>query len=265
VPAAIKLQEEYGDAIQVVLVHSQNATPEQAVNVALKAKWLGNQAIWTSDYLFSSGGNGLPAFALLDADGKVVLKGNSNSMKGKIEEELERMLKEANGAPEGTPKAVAKAYTEMAKGNLAKAVAAAEKAKAKPGSKEPQAVIDAADAALLAVQANLESQLARSTWMLENGYPLDAEAKLKSLTKSVKGHETMAAQVAAVQAKLEAEEMQEIIKAAEALAKIESKLYDSPKDEKAKKKLAEFASENADNPVGKRASKLVEVASVVAR
>jgi hypothetical protein len=265
VPAAIKLQEEYGDAIQVVLVHSQKATPEQAVNFALKAKWLGNQAIWTSDYLFSSGGNGLPAFALLDAEGKVVLKGNSNSLKGKIEDELERMLKEASGAPEGTPKAVAKAYAEMAKGNLAKAVAAAEKAKAKPGSKEPDAVIEAAEAALIAVQANLDSQLARSTWMLENGYPLDAEAKLKTLGKSVKGHEAMTAKVLELQGKLEAEEMKEILKAAKDLAKIEAKLYDSPKDEKAQKKLAEFASENAGNPVGKRASKLVEVASVVSR
>jgi len=49
------------------------------------------------------------------------------------------------------------------------------------------------------------------------------------------------------------------------LAKIESKLYDSPKDDKAKQKLADFASENAGTPVGKRASKLVEVASVVSR
>lgn len=264
-PAAIKLQEEYGDAIQVVLVHSQKATPEQAVNFALKAKWLGNQAIWTSDYLFSSGGNGLPAFALLDAKGKVVLKGNSNSMKGKIEDELERMLQEADSAPEDAPRAVAKAYSEMAKGKLAKAVAAAEKAKAKPGSKEPEAVIEAAEIALITIQENFDGQLARSTWMLENGYPLDAEAKLKALSKSVKGHEAMAAKVAELQAKLEAEEMKEILKAAKDLAKIESKLYDRPKDDKAKEKLAEFASENADNAVGKRASKLVEVASVVSR
>lgn len=264
-PAAIKLQEEYGDAIQVVLVHSQKATPEQAVNFALKAKWLGNQAIWTSDYLFSSGGNGLPAFALLDASGKVVLKGNSNNMKGQIEDELERMIKEANGAPADAPKAVAKVYTEIAKGNLAKAVAAAEKVKAKPGSKDTEAVLEAAEAALIAVQARLDSQLARSTWMLENGYPLDAEAKLKTLSKGVKGHEAMTAKVVELQTKLASEEMKAVLKAAGDLAKLEAKLYGSPKDEKAQKKLAEFAQEHADNPVGKRASKLVEVAGAVMR
>ena len=58
-PAAIKLQEEFGDALQVLLVESQGTGHEESVGFAMKAKWLGNDAIWTSDYLFSTGSSGL--------------------------------------------------------------------------------------------------------------------------------------------------------------------------------------------------------------
>jgi len=261
VPAAIKLQEEYGDAIQVILVHAQNATAEQAVNYAMMRKWLGNQAIWTSDYPFSTGSGGLPSFALLDASGRVILKGNSASMHSQIEDEIERMVKEGGAAPEGTPKAVAKVYAELAKGNLAKASAAAEKAKAKPGSKDPESVVAAAEAALAAVNAKLDGDLARGQWMLDNGYPLEAEAKFKVLGKAVKGDSAMSAKVEEALAKLDGESLKPLVSAAKELAKLEANLYGDPKNDKAKAKLADFAQEQSSNAVGKRASKLVDVAT----
>ncbi|MDE0896525.1 MAG: hypothetical protein OSB10_08065, partial [Planctomycetota bacterium] len=87
-PAAIKLQEEYGDAIQVIFVESQNSGFGKSIGMATKSGWLGNQAIWTNQYLFSTGSKGLPAFALLDGEGKVVLKGSSNSMHGQIKDSI---------------------------------------------------------------------------------------------------------------------------------------------------------------------------------
>jgi hypothetical protein len=261
VPAAVKLQEEYGDAIQVIFVHSQRATQEQATAFALNADWLGNQAIWTSNRPFSTGSNGLPSFALLDASGKVVLKGNSTSLKGKIEDEIERMIKENGAAPEGAPKAVGKVYKAIGKGDLAKAAAEAAKLKAKPGSKEPEEVVSAADAALDAIEFSFASKLQRADWLMQNGDPIGAEERLEVLAKSVKGHEDMSGRVAEAMAKLETAEMQEAMGLAKDYAKLEAKLYAKPDDEKAKAKLAEFAQENAGNAVGKRAQKLVEVAN----
>lgn len=259
-PAAVKLQEEYGDDIQVIFVESQNSGFGKSVGMATKSGWLGNQAIWTNNYLFSSPGRGLPSFTLLDGEGKVVLSGSSNSMHGQIVDNIERMIKAKGEGPEGVPSSVAKVYTDLAKGSYAKAATRAEKVLAKPGSKDTAAVVAAAEAALAAVQARFDGQLARAEWLLANGFPLRSKELTESLMKGAKGNADLSDKATAFHTKLTSGDFKADFSAAKELAKIESALYEDGGSDKLVKKLQELSSEAAGSPVAKRAEALVDIA-----
>lgn len=259
-PAAIKLQEEYGDALQVIFVESQNSGFGKSIGMATKSGWLGNQAIWTNQYLFSTGGNGLPAFALLDGEGKVVLKGSSNSMHGQIKDSIAEMVKASGGAPADVPTKVAKVYSTLEKGSYAKAIVLAEKVIAKPGSKDTDVILAAAEASLEAAEAKFAGQLARADWLLANGFPMRAKDIATGLAKGAKGNDGLSTRAKALVTKLEGEDLKTEFAAAKDLAKLESALYADGGSDKLVKKLNEIADENAGTPISKRAKNLVEVA-----
>ncbi len=71
-PATIKLKEEFGDDLAIVLVESQGADEERFMKFAAARKWLGRDMLWTRERPFSTGAGGLPNFALLDEEGRVV-------------------------------------------------------------------------------------------------------------------------------------------------------------------------------------------------
>ena len=256
------MKEEYGDDLQVIFVHAQAATFEQSIDFALKREWLKHDVIWTSDYIFSTGGRGLPAFALLDAEGKVVLKGISTSLKGKMEDEVERMVKESSAGPSDVPKPVGKIYKELGKGNHAKALILAEKLKAKPGSKDTTVVLAATEAAITNITADLNSQLKRADWLLDNGYPIQAQEIVQGLVAGVKGNEAMTTKVNDGLAKFTSEEVQAQLAADKALTKLQNKMFSDGNGEKVGDKIVELANENATNPIGKRAVILARIAGV---
>ena len=98
-PAAVKLQEEYGEDLQVIFVHSQRGSEQDVVRRQLERKWLGGRSMWTSEYPFSTGSGGLPNFALLDADGRVVMKGISKRLMKPMEEKFAELVKSGKDAP----------------------------------------------------------------------------------------------------------------------------------------------------------------------
>ncbi|MHC4822773.1 MAG: hypothetical protein ACYTEP_02015 [Planctomycetota bacterium] len=259
-PAAVKLQEEFGDDLQVIFVESQNSGFGKSVGMATKSGWLGNQAIWTNNYLFSSPGRGLPAFALLDGEGKVVISGSSNSMHGQIVDNIERMIKEKGDGPEGVPSSVAKVYADLGKGAYAKAMTRADKVLAKPGSKDTEAVVAAAEAARAAVQARFDGQLVRAEWLLANGYPLRAKELTDSLLKGAKGNGELLVKANLIETKLASEDFKADIAAAKALAKIENALFEDGGSDKLVKKLKELSVDSVGSPVAKRAEALVDIA-----
>ncbi|MDA0667441.1 MAG: hypothetical protein O3A95_02145 [Planctomycetota bacterium] len=259
-PAAIKLQEEYGDALQVIFVESQNSGFEKSIGMATQSGWLGNQAIWTNQYLFSAGGNGLPAFALLDGEGKVVLKGSSSSMHGQIKDSIAEMVKTRGGAPADVPSSVAKVYSTLEKGSYAKAIDIAQKLIAKPGSKDTQVILAAAEASLVAAEAKFAGQLARADWLLANGFPMRAQVIAEGLVKGAKGNDDLFGRATGLKSKLESEDLKAEFTAAKALAKLESSLYENGGSSKLVSQLNKLANENAGTPIAKRAKKLVEVA-----
>lgn len=259
-PAAVKLQEEYGDDLQVIFVESQSSGYERSLGMAVKSGWLGNEAIWTNQYLFSTGGGGLPSFALLDAEGKVVLKGSSSSLHGAMVDEIERLIKANAEAPEGIPSKVAKVYGEIKKGNYAKAKVGAGKVLAKPGSKDTEAIVAAAEAALVKIDTNLTADLSRANWLLDNGYPLRAKELVDRMGKGVKGDPDMSDRVLEFKNKLEGEEFKSDFSAAKDLAKLEAALFEDGGSPKLVKKLNALAQDHSGNAVGKRAKGLVDVA-----
>lgn len=259
-PAALKLKEEYGDDLQVVFVESQNSGYEKSIADALKYGWLTHDVVWSSDYVFSTGSKGLPSFALLDAEGCVVLKGSSSDLKGKMEDEIARMVQELKSGPPDMPKSVVKIYSELNKSGHAKALIAAEKLKAKPGSKDTEMVLTATESAITNIHANLDGQLARADWLLENGYPSQAQELVKGLLKGVKGNVDMTAKVEASLAKFMGEEIVAQLAADKDLSKLQNKMFADKNGEKVSKKLLKMAEENSSNPIGKRARILAGVA-----
>ena len=87
-PSSIKLQREYADEITVLYIECQGSTLDQAEAFAWDRGWMGTPAIWTVERPFDVEGRGLPKFALLSAEGKVLMTGNPLAVHGKIVEEF---------------------------------------------------------------------------------------------------------------------------------------------------------------------------------
>jgi len=49
VPASLKLQQEHGDALQVLFVEVQGADMEKTEAFAWRQKWMGTRAMWTTE------------------------------------------------------------------------------------------------------------------------------------------------------------------------------------------------------------------------
>jgi len=181
VPASIKLQQQYGDDLQVLFVECQGADLATSEAFAWRMKWMGTQAMWTTERPLEVAGSGLPQFALLDTEGKVLLSGNPLDQKKAIEEAIAAQVKKKKSPPEGTPDALAKPWATFAKGNLAAALAECDKLGA------ASADLAAAATALRAEMiARTEARLARGRWMIENGYVAEATEHLTALGKAVK-------------------------------------------------------------------------------
>lgn len=258
-PAAVKLQQEFGDRLQVVFVEAQGTGFEKSVGFALKAGWLGNNAIWTSQSPFTTGSGGLPSFALLDATGKVVLKGISTRMHSQIVEEIERMVGQPNYGD--MPKSVQKVYKELNKGKIASAYSIAEKVIAKPGSKDASIVLEAAEASLAVVQTRFDDAIASINWLSDNGYPQRALDAAKSLVKGVDKNDSMKSSVKSLVELLEGDDFKEQLKFDKKLTKLEMTMYANKEgDPRSIKALEELKNEVSGTPLTTRIDNLILVA-----
>ena len=255
-PSTIKMANEYGDSLGIILVESQGATQLAADKFAWNKKWMGTGVMWTTESPFNTGSRSLPNFALLSNEGKVLMMGNPLAMHGKMKDAIDAEIEKAMSAPKGTPKALKKAYSSFAKGKYAKAIADLRKIAMKGGD-------DAEDAEALAKAfiTRLEGKFTRVEWLLEKAYLVEAEAMLKDLAKSTKGIEEVAEKTASLTETFAAADMKDEMKAAKAYAKLEEKLMESGLDEKLIKKLAKFADKNSSMKVAKRAQHLVSLGS----
>jgi len=249
VPASLKLQEEYGDQVQVIFVESQGATADAAEKFAFQRSWLNGPSMWTTERPFDSGARGLPNFVLLSSDGEVLLKGNPMAMKSKIEEAIEAEVRKGKKAPEGTPKALEKAWKEFRKGGYSKAIALAKKAGSKPDVAE-----DAAAAAEL-FEARAGAALDEVAWCMENGYLTQAEDRLKVLSKSLKGQDELMTRASALEEELESDAHEAEWAACKAYEKLMSKVSRKGVDERTGKSLEALAEKHPGTKNGERAAR----------
>ncbi|MEM7515634.1 MAG: hypothetical protein AAF368_01740 [Planctomycetota bacterium] len=255
-PSSIKMAREFGDDLTIIFVESQGTPPDATETFVWNHKWMGTSAMWTHEAPLRTGSNGLPNFALLSNTGEVLLKGHPMSMHKDIVEAVEGEIAKSKKAPEGTPKALKKAYKAWAKGDFAKAVAEARKVEAKGGEDG-----EAAATTVSTFIAGIEAKFARVDWMLENNYLVQSEELYNTLVKSTKGLEDVAEKAAALEETFGAKDLKDEMSAAKSLARIESKLEEEGFDDKLVKQLEKFVKKNADFKAGSRAKYLLGLAN----
>jgi hypothetical protein len=253
VPASLKLQEEYGDDLAVLFIECQGATPDEAVAFSLRQRWYGTEAMWTSERPFNPEGSGLPACAVVSNEGKILLTGNPLAMKKQIEEAIAEQVRLRNSAPEGTPAALKKAWSDYSKGNAAAALALARKLAAE-GGEDAQAAKDTE----AEIVKRLEARLARIERMIESGFALEADDEIASFLKSAKGETELCAKANESKTKIGQPELD----AAKALATIEKKLADKGPEEPTVKALDRLAEKHPGTKVAARAARLSQLSKV---
>ena len=262
-PASLKLQEAFGDDLQVVFVEIQGATQRQAESTAVARRWMGGRAAWTIEPPFLTGATSLPYFVLLSSDGKVLLKGNPLSQSREIERLIADDLRKRLDPPPGSPPAVRAAWSDFQEDRVARAVAQLHALRAEP--RVGAEVQSAAGAALEEIDRSVEARLSRAAAMIEHGYFDDASVELDTLRAAVQGDEERSARVRLVTDKLEAPKVRQERAMAPALQRLVARYYNSGGDGEAARELAAFAKEHPDTAAGARALHLAGLRTSASR
>lgn len=256
VPSILKLQETYGDDLQVVLVEVQNEGPERSIGYALRRGWLGGRAMWTSEYPFEAGVSTLPYAVLAGSDGRVLAKGNPIQ----FHKEFERLIlddqKQRSSAPRGVPEAVRPAWIEFGKGRLGRGISLAREA----GASDDPEVATAAHDALLAFRARAANALARAERMVERGSLADAQALVESVRRACDGETELETRCSEFLARLAGPTLAAEREAEKVFLRLEDRLFQSSGDATSIEELASFAQRQRTLRVGKRAADLLEIA-----
>lgn len=258
---SLKMQEEYGDQIQVVLVSAGRDTPEQVQQFALAKKWLGGRVMWTNEAPFETGLGYIPAAVLLSSAGEVLLVDNPISAHNKIVDLIEEDLDRAKKGPKDAPDPVKKAWGEFAKGNWGKALAAAQLVVDKPPAKDAEAAVAAAKAALESMNAKVEQRFARVDLLVQSGEFQRALDEAEAIAKAVKGHADLTQRHADLKARLDGPDLKAEREAGLELAKLEKKLYGTGPDDGLAKQLAALAEKHSGTAAATRATELAKIAA----
>ena len=257
-------QEAYGEDLSVLFVETKQATELQVVSLALKKKWLGGAALWTTEAPFRVGLRGaLPQFVLLSGEGTVLLKGTTESMElgyrnelvERIEAELQAEIRRRRSGPEGLEPELVAAYEDFAEGRIGKAL---ELARALASDPAPPT---AAAGTLATLRERLGRRLERAAWQIENGFLIEAERELERLEGHLAG-EACEERHVELTAALREESLAPEWKAARDLADLERKLYSKGPTSVLVKQLERLAKKHAGTHSAERASFLLEAARV---
>ena len=256
-PASLKLKEALGDDLNLLFVESQGLSPEDAEGFALKRKWMGVDAMWTTERPFSSGSRGLPSFVLLSNEGEVLLKGYSNSQFSAIDETVRKEISRARKGPPDAPTFLRKAFLDFEKGNYSAAFSAVNRLAGKEGEKG-----DAARDALKRFRTGIDNRLGRIARMIEQGHFLAAGDRLDDLVKAVKGVKGLKDQqdrAAELKDRFTGPELRAELDAARDLAKYERKIRSKGLDDSMKRSLRKFAEKRKGTHAAIRAERLAAI------
>jgi len=252
VPSALKLQQEYGDALQVLFVECQGSTRDQYEAFAWKMKWMGGHSMWTEERPFPTVGNGLPETALVGIDGKILMQGHPGDMGKKLEEAIAAEIKKVKDAPAGTPTEVRGAWKSFLKGEIAAALAECDKL-----------ATDEAKAAREEFVVRTQRRVARAKWLVDNGYLVEVEQHLGRLAKDVKGAADLEPAVAAEVARLAEPDRAAEREASKAYTTFVAQVAQKKPFEAANVKKAEgLAEKNAGTKSSERAARFVALSKI---
>ena len=263
VPSSIKLQEEYGDKIQVIFA-SGSDKPEAVQAFALGKKWLGGRAMWTSEPPFDTGLEYIPAAVLLDSTGAVKIVDNPLEVHKKICDLIDADLDAIKKGPKDAPDAVRKAWADFNSGNVAKAFTAAQALIDKPPAKDADAVVTAAKAALESFNKSMDARFGSADALISTGLYDRAQAEMDALGKSIKGHADLGKRLAELQAKLADPALKSERDAATDLSRLEKKLYEKGVEDNSAKQLNAFAEKHPGTMAGARAEQLARLCELAA-
>ncbi|MBL8896837.1 MAG: TlpA family protein disulfide reductase [Planctomycetes bacterium] len=250
VPGALKKLEEFGSDLEVIFIESQAHTREQLTAFGLTMKWFGRGGRWTTEAPFQTGSNGIPNYVLLDVNGKVLAKGNPLADEKMLHDLITAQIEGKKAADDATPKAVAKAMKDFAKGKSAAAIAALEKL----ATENDAELAAAASAALDQAKARIESRLARIEWSAANGEYLSAGEQVKLARKAFEGLADAQKRLDAVATQLASPELAAEVDAEKKLQKLERSLFEEGPSEAIAAQLAKFAEKNQGTKAAERAA-----------
>lgn len=254
VPPALKVQDEYGDAIQVILVECQGATRDQYEAFAWSHEWMGTAAMWTSERPVQMTGKIMPESCLLDADGRIVMQGSNDSLSGKLDKAIAAEVKKSKKAPAGTPPALEKAWSAFEKGGLADALSECDKA----GT-------DEAKVAREHFVSSAKSKVDRAQRLIDDGYLFEAEKLTDALAAETKGVADLEPLVAAQVARIASPEMATEREASKAVGQFFAQITAAKKkpfEAGTVQKAELLAKKHADTKSGERAARFVELSRV---
>lgn len=273
------MQEQFGDDLAVLLVMVDYSYLGHVGMMALAAKrgWLGGEAIWTKELPFDLGfwkegmtpdGDHLrlPAVALINARGEVVLRGgyselhNGNRLEKAVEQEAERRQHVVSAAP----KSVARAWNRFTSGNAAKALALLDALVLNPKSddaEEQRRILDA----LSGYHARIEEWLARCESLIELGHYTAAVERLNRLQGGLKGRERYTQRIATLLARLDSDELAVERAAEDKLLALEKKLYKKGPSKTTAKALQALAERDPHTKAASRALELAVFARITGK
>lgn len=249
VPSAIKMAETYRGELAVLLVESQGHTLEQVATFALDRKWFGSGAMWTTERPFQTGARGIPNYALLSAEGRVLIMGNPITDHKRINDAIALELRRARAVPDGTPRDLTGAWREFGRGNLGRALSQA----ARHADSQDAELAQAATEALATFRSHFASRIGRANWLADNGRFHDADEAVKELSRMAKGDEELENRVSELQTRLADRSLQAERSAERLFLRLERTLFENGPSDALTRNLAQFAEKHQGTKAAERA------------
>jgi ribosomal protein L18E len=253
---AMKMQEELGDDITILLVESQGHPADEVEKFIYGKKWVNDRSLWTIERPFDTGATGIPNYALLSNDGEVLSMGNPGSDHSKIVDLINEQLKIAKKGAKGMAPSCVKATADFEKGSYAAAIKSLDAA--------PEAEKAAADKLKHSLETRAQAKVSRLDWYIDAAEFDKADKLLALLQKGVAGHEKLEPAVKDLATKLADKEMAQEREAGKALTKVLKLVTGGGLDDVAVKQLKALSAKYPKTRAAKRADHLLAIAAVAA-
>ncbi len=253
VPAALKLQESFGDDLAVLFVESQGATRDEVESFAIARRWMGGRALWTAERPFEVSARSLPYFVLLGSDGRVIAMGDPLAAHKEIDRRVADEIGRREPAAREMTLAVRAAWSEYQRGRAADALAELRQLARAPGSEEP------AREALAELSARLERDVARAEWLRDHGYFDEARARIEGLRRSLRGDKAWTERLDRFMARFESPELAGEREAARWIGRAVAQFFYSGGDAASAEELIRLSRLHPSSLAATEARRLVEL------